>query len=214
MSRRSKQIENTNSRKWIPYVLLMPGVIILLALYGYPIILTFIQSFNKVSLLTSDMQFVGLENYKSFLSDRQIIKSLSITFKYTLITVFFKISLGFLFAYILHKDIYLKKLNRFLILIPWAIPQVAVSTIWKWMLDGNYGYINYFLQKLGIIDKSLYFLSDPKTAFYLVSFIDAWMGVPLVCMMFLAGLEQIPKVYTRRQKWMELGDLEYLKILP
>lgn len=77
-------------------------------------------------------------------------------------------------------------------LLPWALPQVAVSIVWQWMLDGNYGYINYYLLKLGIISKNITWLSVPKTAFLSTSFVDAWMGVPTVALMFLSGLSSIP----------------------
>lgn len=176
-----------------PYILILPSVLLLAVLYGYPVLLTIWQSFNKTSLLTADMKFVGLMNYKEIFTDPYFYKTLSITAQYTILTVAMKIILGFVFAYLLYRDIFFKKQLRFLMLIPWAIPQVAVSTVWKWILDGNYGYINYYLFKLGITEQSINFLSAPDIAFFFTSFVDTWMGIPLVCLMFLAGLETIPK---------------------
>ncbi len=155
-------------------------------------VLTFINSFNKVNLLTGSSDFIGLANYKSIFNDPQFYKSLSVTVKYTVITVFLKIFLGFLLAYLLSSNIFAKKQFRFLVLIPWAIPQVAVSTLWKWILDGRYGYINYFFMKLGITKSPILFLSDPNIALYCAAFVDAWLGISFVSMMFLAALEQIP----------------------
>lgn len=155
-------------------------------------VLTFINSFNKVNLLTGSSDFIGLANYKSIFNDPQFYKSLSVTVKYTVITVFLKIFLGFLLAYLLSSNIFAKKQFRFLVLIPWAIPQVAASTLWKWILDGRYGYINYFFMKLGITKSPILFLSDPKIALYCAAFVDAWLGISFVSMMFLAALEQIP----------------------
>lgn len=155
-------------------------------------VLTFINSFNRVNLLTGSSDFIGLANYKSIFNDPQFYKSLSVTVKYTAITVFLKIFLGFLLAYLLSSNIFAKKQFRFLVLIPWAIPQVAVSTLWKWILDGRYGYINYFFMKLGITKSPILFLSDPNIALYCAAFVDAWLGISFVSMMFLAALEQIP----------------------
>ena len=155
-------------------------------------VLTFINSFNRVNLLTGSSDFIGPANYKSIFNDPQFYKSLSVTVKYTIITVFLKIFLGFLLAYLLSSNIFAKKQFRFLVLIPWAIPQVAVSTLWKWILDGRYGYINYFFMKLGITKSPILFLSDPKIALYCAAFVDAWLGISFVSMMFLAALEQIP----------------------
>lgn len=178
--------------KMLPYLLLLPCFLVVIILYGYPMVLTFINSFNRVNLLTGSSDFIGLANYKSFFNDPQFYKSLSVTVKYTIITVFLKIFLGFLLAYLLSSNIFAKKQFRFLVLIPWAIPQVAVSTLWKWILDGRYGYINYFFMKLGITKSPILFLSDPNIALYCAAFVDAWLGISFVSMMFLAALEQIP----------------------
>lgn len=180
-------------QKWLPYGLILPTIILLSLLYGYPIILLIWQSFNKVNLLNASMEFVGLSNYKNVFADPSFYKTLSLTFRYTVITVILKVGLGFLFAYLLHKEIFFKKEFRFLMLIPWAIPQVAVSTVFKWILDGDYGYLNYILMKLNITADPVWFLSSPKLAFYAASFVDTWMGIPMVCMMFLAALNGIPK---------------------
>ena len=178
--------------KILPYLLLLPCFLVVIILYGYPMVLTFINSFNRVNLLTGSSDFIGLANYKAIFNDPQFYKSLSVTVKYTIITVFLKIFLGFLLAYLLSSNIFAKKQFRFLVLIPWAIPQVAVSTLWKWILDGRYGYINYFFMKLGITKSPILFLSDPKIALYCAAFVDAWLGISFVSMMFLAALEQIP----------------------
>lgn len=178
--------------KILPYLLLLPCFLVVIILYGYPMVLTFVNSFNKVNLLTGSSDFIGLANYKSIFNDPQFYKSLSVTVKYTIITVFLKIFLGFLLAYLLSSNIFAKKQFRFLVLIPWAIPQVAVSTLWKWILDGRYGYINYFFMKLGITKSPIMFLSDPNAALYCAAFVDAWLGISFVSMMFLAALEQIP----------------------
>lgn len=178
--------------KLTPYLLLLPCFLVVIIMYGYPMILTLVNSFNEVNLLTGDTSFIGLENYKYIFTDPQFYKSLGITFKYTLVTVFLKIFLGFVFAYLLSSKIFFKKQFRFLVLIPWAIPQVAVSTLWTWILDGDYGYLNYFLTKFNLSQEAINFLSDPKLALYCAAFVDAWMGISLVAMMFLSALEQIP----------------------
>lgn len=180
-------------KNYLPYLLMLPAVFIMAALYGYPIILTIIRSFHEVNLLNNEMVFLGFDNYSKNFQDPAFYKTLQTTFEYTALTVALKVFLGFFFAYILSRKFYLKKSMRFLVLVPWAIPQVAVSTLWKWILDGNYGYLNYYLQKFGLISENISFLSDPKLAFISTAFVDTWIGIPLVCMMFLGALDSIPK---------------------
>lgn len=180
-------------RNYFPYLLLAPAIILILALYAYPVILTIIQSFHKVNLLGGSMEFVGLKNYTENIFNPKFLGTLKITFKYSIITVFLKIFFGFFVAYLLNSDIYFKKTFRFLALIPWAIPAVAVGTIAKWILNGDYGYLNYLLTKLHLIQEPINYLSSTKIAIYSLAIIDAWMGISMVSMMFLAGLEGIPK---------------------
>lgn len=182
-----------NKNKIMPYLLLLPCFLVVIILYGYPMILTLFNSFNEVNLLTGEINFIGLDNYKAIFGDSGFYISLGITIKYTVITVLLKILLGFLFAYLLSTRIHLKKQLRFLVLIPWAIPQVAVSTLWKWILDGQYGYLNYFLMKIHIIKEPIMFLSSPNASLYCAAFVDAWIGISFVSMMFLSALEQIPE---------------------
>lgn len=177
----------------LPYLLLLPCLVMVIVLYGYPIILIVYQSFHQLNLLTNQATFVGLKNYQRVLGDSIFYKTLRLTLSYTFVTVILKIGLGFLMAYLLFRQPYLKKTYRFLTLVPWAIPQVAVATLWKWLLDGQYGYINYYLLKFHLIKSPILFLTRPIPAFYSTAFVDAWLGISLVSLMFLAGLEQIPK---------------------
>ena len=85
-----------------------------------------------------------------------------------------------------------KKALRFLVLIPWAIPQVVVAILWTWILDGQYGYLNYYLQKFGLVEEVIRWLSDPNLALISTSIVDAWIGIPLITMIFLSGLSSIP----------------------
>lgn len=180
-------------KNYTPYLLILPVVVFMLVLYAYPIILVFFESFHKTSIIGNTSQFVGLDNFKKIISDGSFSATLGLTFRYTVLTVFLKMFLGFVMALFLSSDIYLKKTLRFLSLIPWAIPQVAVSIVWKWILDGNYGYLNYYLLKFGFIHKNIMWLSSKKLAFFCASFVDTWLGISLVSMIFLAALNSIDR---------------------
>ena len=181
-----------NKKKIYPYLLIAPVVIFMLLVYGYPLFLTAKYSLFDVSLIGDNSTFVGLKNYISTLTDKDFYTTFWLTVKWTVLTVGFKMGIGFFIAMILNAKIYVKRAYRFLILIPWAIPQVVVSIIWIWILDGRYGYLNYYLQRIGLIEKPLLWLTQPNLAFISTSFVDAWVGIPLVTMMFLSGLSAIP----------------------
>ncbi|KMT22134.1 carbohydrate ABC transporter permease [Clostridium cylindrosporum] len=182
---------NINKQKLTPYALIAPVLIFMIVTYGYPLILTFKYSFQQVSLIGSNNTFVGLENYKNVLLDSKLYGTLILTFKWTILTVFLKMCIGFIMAMFLNGKIYLKKTLTFLMLIPWAIPQVVVGILWSWILNGDYGYLNYYLQEIGIANKVIPWLSEPTLAFISTSFVDAWIGIPFITMMFLSGLGSI-----------------------
>ena len=140
-------MESKKINKMMPYILIGPVLLIILALYVYPIGLVFLESVSKTSILTGQMDFVGLDNFKAVLGDKLFKDTMLLTLKYTIITVIIKMVLGFFMAMFLNSDMYFTKTLRFLSLLPWAIQQVSVAIVWKWILDGNYGYLNYYLIK-------------------------------------------------------------------
>lgn len=181
-----------NKKKLYPYFLIAPVVIFMLIVYGYPLFLTIKYSFFEVSLIGDNSKFVGLANYISVLKDKEFYETFIRTVKWTALTVSLKLGIGFFIAMLLNGKIYIKKAYRFLVLIPWAIPEVVVSILWTWILDGRYGYLNYYLEKLSLISKPVSWLTESNLAFLSTSFVDAWVGAPLVVMMFLSGLGGIP----------------------
>ncbi len=180
-------------RDWTPFYFLLPAMILMVLLYAYPLFLTLIQSFQNVQLFGGESSFIGLNNYRQLLKDSNFYHNLSVTVRYSLFTIILKMLGGLLLALSINSDIYGRKIIRFLMLIPWALPQVAVAVVWQWIYNGNYGYLNYYLQQLNLLKSNISWLADMDITLYAVSFVDAWMGWPLVTMMILAGLEAIPK---------------------
>lgn len=174
------------------YGLIMPVIIFMIIVYGYPLLLTFKYSFQEVSLIGDGNTFIGFRNYIRVLTDEKFYITLILTFKWAVFTIAIKIVSGFIMALLLNCELYFKKALRFLVLIPWAIPQVVVAIIWTWILDGQYGYLNYYLQKFGVIEEVIRWLSDPNLALISTSIVDAWIGIPLITMIFLSGLSSIP----------------------
>ncbi|WP_235829603.1 carbohydrate ABC transporter permease [Clostridium nigeriense] len=181
----------SNKKKLGPYGLIAPVIIFMIIVYGYPLLLTFKYSFQEVSLIGSENTFVGFRNYIKVLTDPKFYNTLVLTFKWAALTITIKVVVGFIMALLLNGELYFKKTLRFLTLIPWAIPQIVVAILWSWILDGQYGYLNYYLQKLGFIEEAIRWLSDPNLAFISTSIVDAWIGIPLITMIFLSGLSGI-----------------------
>lgn len=175
------------------YLLIAPTALLILALYAYPLYVLVVQSVSKVSLIHAGYSFVGLDNYRAIFSDPKFYESALLTLKYTIYTVALKIIVGFILALFLSSTLYFKKSLRFFTLLPWAIPQVVVAILWHWILDGDHGYLNYALLKLGLIEHNIAWLSSPQLAFISAVVVDAWLGISFVSMVFIAALQNIPQ---------------------
>jgi multiple sugar transport system permease protein len=81
---------------------------------------------------------------------------------------------------------------RALLLLAWLLPSVVVGNIFRWMLDGDYGPLNYFLHIAGLMPEKQYWLLNPATALAGVILANAWVGIPFNMMLLLAGLQNIP----------------------
>ncbi len=181
------------NKKILPYLLIAPVLIMIGMLYAYPLIILFKQAFSQINLVSGQSSFVGLDNFKLLFNDESFYSSLKITFNYTILTLILKIAGGFIIALFLARGLYAQRSLSFLSLLPWALPQVVVALLWKWILDSNYGYLNYVLKSLKLSDGNISWLSQPSTAFWCASVVDAWLGVSFVAMIFLAALQAIPQ---------------------
>ena len=166
---------------------------LILLILIYPVVSGFVNSFyNEILIRPVSPKFVGLENYVELTQDSMFLDALMRSIVWTIIILFFKMTLGLLFAILLNKDIYCKKLFRCLMLIPWIIPNAIAGIIWKWFLNESFGMMNYLLKTTGLINQNLPWLSDEKLAAASVIMVMTWKNIPFVAITLLAGIQAIP----------------------
>lgn len=176
-----------------PYIFLFPCAVLILLILIYPVVSGFVNSFyNEILIRPVSPKFVGLENYVELTQDSMFLDALMRSIVWTIIILFFKMTLGLLFAILLNKDIYCKKLFRCLMLIPWIIPNAIAGIIWKWFLNESFGMMNYLLKTTGLINQNLPWLSDEKLAAASVIMVMTWKNIPFVAITLLAGIQAIP----------------------
>jgi len=118
--------------------------------------------------------------------------ALSKTLIWTISSVAGKTLIGIIIALLLNQSFKGRGIYRTLILVPWVTPQVVGAIVWKWVYNGEYGMLNYFLISLGILEKSRSWLGNETTAFIAALINDMWVGIPFMSIVFLAGLQAIP----------------------
>jgi multiple sugar transport system permease protein len=173
---------------WMVFVL--PGVILLILVLGWPAITSILYSFETEK--TGDAAYT-LVNYKSLIKD-PFFKT---TFWNTAVFVFFSVAapmiLGLAVALVLNSALPAKPMFRVIALLPWVIPDVVAGIIWKWMFDPIYGALNDLLIKIGLLNTPIEWLSNPKLAMISAILVNLWRGFPFVMLILLAGLQAIPR---------------------
>ena len=177
------------SRKAIPYLFILPWIIGFLVFTIGPLIFSLVMSFFDWPL-AADPEFVGFGNYiEMFNSDKQFSKSLIISLKYAAIFVPLNMIIALFLAMLITQPVRGVKIFRTIFYIPTVISGVAVSILWGWILNGDYGVLNYLLSLLGIEGPK--WLVDPAWAILAVIIASAF-GVGSMMLIFYTDIKNIP----------------------
>lgn len=181
----------------LAWILCLPILIVLLGLNAYPFVLSIILSFTD-KMIGRPATFVGLQNYSDVMFGAEFgstfWKAVVNTFIYTGVAVACKSVLGMVMALFLNEEFRGRNAMRALCFLPWAIPSLIVGLSWQWIYNGTQaGVLNMALIDLGLSDTLIQWLGDPHLALWSVILVVIWAGCPFYGMMFLAGLQAIPK---------------------
>jgi ABC-type sugar transport system permease subunit len=176
------------------YLFVLPAVAIFTIFYIIPFIWVFHLSLCDWDGILPTKTFVGLSNFKEiFLQDKIWWQSMLNAGYITLFALIFQNALAFLLAWACDREIRLKNWFRVIFFIPPVLSEVVVGLVWKWILNGDYGLLNYWLVKMGFADLVRNWLSDPNTALTTVAVVHSWKGFGWGFLIFLAGLQTIPR---------------------
>ncbi|MBL0929942.1 MAG: sugar ABC transporter permease [Alphaproteobacteria bacterium] len=176
--------------RWHGYLFLAPTLLFLAAVIVLPLFHAFWTSFQRIRGLNST--FVGFANYVRVLEDEAFWHSLRVSLGFVSISVVAHVVLGLLLALALNKITFARTALRVLFLTPWMVAAAVGATIWLWLLEPQFGVINYILQSAGLISAPVAWLGTPGTAFAAVTTVEIWRGVPFIMLLTLAGLQTIP----------------------
>jgi multiple sugar transport system permease protein len=180
-------------KNWTAYLFLSPWIIIFAIFTLYSVSFSFYLSFHEWNILEPDKPFVGLDNYIRLFQDERFYQALWNTILFTGIGVPLGLVAGLLVALLLNTKVNGQGLYRTLYYIPVITPLVVSAVIWKWIYQGDYGLLNYYLLRLGIIKEKLLWLADPDLAMPALILMGVWGGVGGTMVLYLAGLQSIPE---------------------
>ncbi len=192
-----KKKGSLNEALW-GWAMVAPTIIGLVVLNIIPIFQTLKMSFHKSGDFGRNDIFVGLANYQRMLGDAQVWQATWNTFKYTLLVVPTTVVLAILLAVLLNSKIKGRHVYRTIFFLPMVAAPAAVTMVWKWLYNTDFGLINFVLGKMGI--GPVNWIEDPKIAMYSIAVIGIWSTVGYSMILILAGLQEIPKDYYEAAK--------------
>ena len=189
----AKNIDLLERQRRLAWYLIVPAVLVVFLVIGYPLIQVLVYSVLKYKLDgVTPPSFVGLGNYVFILTDPDFWLAVQNTLIFSVFSVTLECVLGLTVALVANSNFKGRSILRVAILIPWAIPTVVSSKIWAWMFNDIYGVVNVLLVNFHLIPQKIAFLATPATALPVIIAVDVWKTTPFMALLLLAGLGLIP----------------------
>ncbi len=183
----------TRQRQRAAYLFVLPMLIALGAVAGWPLLRTLYFGFTDASLSNLEAhRLVGVANFASLATDPDWWRAVWNTVLFAAISVALETVLGVVIALALHAHLPGRGLLRAAVLVPWAIPTVVSAQMWNWMYNDLYGILNAILLRLHAIDEPRAWTADPSLALASVIAVDVWKTTPFMALLVLAALQLLP----------------------
>jgi multiple sugar transport system permease protein len=180
------------SERWLPYIFLLPTVIVMLVLVIYPLFFSVRISFSDFSLGLSleNISFVGFKNFAHLFKDSYFLNGLRLTLYYIVGTSFAAFILGFGISLLIQRHFIGKKIIMNFLILPMATTPLVVGIIWRLLFAPDISIINYFLSLININGPE--WLSSPIWAFVAIIIAYIWEWTPFFIIMLSAGIASLP----------------------
>ncbi len=180
-------------RKLQPYFYIAPVMILLLLMFGYPLIKSIIMSFQDYKLSRLDkVSWNNFKNYAAMFSDKNFGLLLKNSLLYVISAVLAQFLLGLGLALTLNGKFKGRGIYQSIVFLPWAFSAFVVGLLFRWSFNGEYGVVNDVLKKLGLIDTGISWLGTPGLSLLVVIFAMIWIGIPFFGINILAALQSVP----------------------
>jgi N,N'-diacetylchitobiose transport system permease protein len=181
----------------VPYLLVAPVVLVLAAILGYPIyylVRLSLQKYDLFALIQHAGTYVGLDNFRSVLSDPVFQHTLVRTIVFTIANVGLTMVLGTLVALLLVRiSTWVRLLLTTGLVLVWAMPPVVAVQVWQWITNSENGVLNYILTELHVGNYFQHnWYETPFWQLTMVTTLIVWGALPFVAITVYAALSQVP----------------------
>ncbi len=187
------RLADSESRLWP--AMLAPAILYIVALVGFPFLLSLYYSVTDITVASPEMHFVGLENFRRIVESGTFWLSLKNTIVLTVASIVGILVFANILAMALLADFRGKWFLRLLILLPWVAPISLGAIGWLWIYDSIYSIINWTARAVGLFGPNTWpiWLGDPTLAMIALIVVQIWRILPLATVIVLAGLTSIPQ---------------------
>jgi len=174
----------------LAYLLLTPAVAFLMVFMFFPILNVFQMSLYETNKIGRLIRFVWFENYINQMKNPEFWEIVLRSAFWTFTGVLVKTILGMVIALLLNVQYRGRKIVRMLFILPWASSVPISAMLWTWVLNHEFGLLNRTLHLIGVANPPIW-LGRPISSFVSTMWVDIWIGVPFMALVFLAGMQSI-----------------------
>ena len=178
-----------------PYLWIAPSILLMSIFIIIPIFTVFRMAFSEVSKTGKIRGFAGFANFIDVMNNAEFSKVLSNTVVWTILVVVLSTLLGFILALLLNNKFKGRKIARAIVVFPWATTLVIQASVWKFIINTDYGALNTLLKTLGIIEANINWTPTPSAYFAWEIACGIFVTIPFVCFTVLSGLQSIDDSY-------------------
>jgi multiple sugar transport system permease protein len=182
-----------DGRRLIPYVLVLPSLVLAAAIIFWPVADLVEISTNDVNRFGQLKGWNDFANFRALFADPDFLAAMGRTAVWTVAVVGGALIVSIPVAIILDGDFYGRGLARVIVMLPWAVSLTMTAIVWRWALNGESGMLNSALMGLGLIDENIQWLARAETAFPMQIAVGILVTVPFTTTIFLGGLASIPQ---------------------
>lgn len=191
----ARRVSSRRRERIVQLLFLLPAVAYILVFFGYPVVKNVIMGFQDYSMksfFTGEAPWVGLRNYAAVVTSPIFSSALVNTIVFTVGSIAGQFVIGLAIALYFRKRFPLNDLLRSLILLPWLLPLIVSSAIWRWLLDQDNGALNRILDLLQLADRPGW-LTTTSLALVACILVNIWIGIPFNVAILYSGLQEIPE---------------------
>jgi sn-glycerol 3-phosphate transport system permease protein len=175
---------------WLPWVLIAPQGLIILAFFFWPAGQALLQSFQQSDAFGTSVQWSGLDNFAALWRDETYLASFQTTALFSVLVATLGISLSLLLAFFADRILRGIWIYRSLLILPYAVAPVVAGVLWLFLFSPSVGLVSYLLDKVGV---QWNILLNSSHAMTLIVIASVWKQISYNFLFFLAGLQSIPK---------------------